>query len=80
MIQNTNASDNFLNETNSVFETTSYGIGRVTDDHWAMSYSLSILDSNNFTIFEKNLVDVSIKHKCSTIYSTDSWKSFWNTS
>lgn len=44
-----------------------------------MSNTIGALYSDDFTILEQNFANVGIKHKCSTIDSTDSWKSFWNT-
>jgi len=80
MVQDANASDDFIFKLDSVFQAASESIGRITDDSVALGGSLRTLDSNNFAVFKKYLVDVSIEHECSTIDSTDSRESFGDTS
>lgn len=80
VVQNTNASDNFLNKSDSLFKSTFQSISWIANNCWAMGDTISTFNSNNFTIFEKNFVDISVQHECSTIDGTDSGETFWNTS
>lgn len=78
MVKNTDASYDFLNKLNSLFKTTSQSIGWVTNNCRTFCNSLFPSDSNNFTIFKKNLFNISIKHECSSVNCTDTRKTLWN--
>ena len=80
MIQNANASDNFLDLLDTVLEAAFEDIGRIADNSSALGNTIRPLNSNNLSIFLKDLVDISVQHESSTVNSTNSRKTFRNTS
>lgn len=60
MIKDADASNDLLNQTDSVLKAASDSIGWITNDHFAVSNSFRTFNSNDFTVFVENLVNVSV--------------------
>jgi hypothetical protein len=78
MIEDANAANNFLNQFDSVVESTFDSISGVANDHRAVSNSFGVFDTNNFATLEKYFINVSVEHESAATDSTDSGKAFGN--
>ena len=78
MFENTDTPDNFFDLLDSVLQATIESISRITNNGIALGNSLRTLDPHDLTVFEQNLVDVSIQHESSSIDSTDPRKTLGN--
>ena len=72
MVQDADASDDFLDELDAILEATFQGVSGVADNGAAFGSALRTLDSSDFTVFHQNLTHVSVEHECATIDSADS--------
>jgi len=68
MVQEANGSDDFASWLESILS----GVAWITDDDWSLGGVLSASDTSDFVTFEKNFINVSIEHVCSTMDGTKS--------
>ena len=80
MVEDADASNDFLNKFDSLLKATSQNIGWVTDKSSAFGNSLLSSNSNDFAVFKENLLNISIKHECSTVDCTNTRESLRNSS
>lgn len=76
MVQNANTSDDLLHKLHAVLQSASKCVGRIANYSIALSHALRALHSNDLTVLEQNLVDISVEHESTTVNGTDSRKSF----
>jgi len=80
VVQDAYAPDDSIDHLHSIFESWVDYIGWIADQHVAFGYLSSTLDAWDLAVLEKNFVHIGIKHEGSSIDSTNSRKSFGNTS
>ena len=78
MVEDTDASNYSVDLLYSVFKSAFNRVSRIADNGFTFCNSLWAFNSDYFAVFIQNLIDVSIEHKSSTIYSADPWKTFRN--
>lgn len=80
VVDDTDASDYFLKEFDSLFESALESISGIAYDGGAMGSSIRAFDSYDLSIFEEDLIDVSVEHESASVDCTDPGESFRNTS
>ena len=78
VIEDTDATDDLLDEFDSVLQTATDCVGRIADNGLALSNAFWSLDSNDLAVLVKDFVDVGIEHESATIDSANTTESFGN--
>ena len=80
MVQNANASDDFVDLLDAILEAAFEDVSGIADDSAALGNTIRALNSDNLAIFVKNFVDVSVQHESSAVNGTDPRETFGDTS